>query len=90
MKITKPKLEDWNWKADGNGGCKNIYAGKSKIAVCFTTGATNEVQDKRNAKMIIASPKMATALETIFLNTKDKKVKELAKQALRKAGYIIK
>jgi hypothetical protein len=84
--MKKPLLQNWDWKADGNRGCKDIYAGENKIAVCFTTGCHNEVQDQRNAKMIVASPKMAIALENIFKTTSGK-VKRMAKEALQEAGY---
>ena len=37
---------------DNNIGCKDVYAGNNKIAICFTTGINNESQDKANAELI--------------------------------------
>jgi hypothetical protein len=85
--MKKPKLESWNWTAEKGRGCKDIVAGNDKIAVCFTSGMDNETQDKRNARMITAAPLMALALESIYRNDKDGKIRAVAKEALEAAGY---
>lgn len=67
-KIKIPVHTPGPWGYDDNNGCKDIYAERTneKLAVCFTTGVSNDPTDLANARLIAAAPDLLNALQKLI------------------------